>query len=71
MLATATATVKPSAGLVEAPRPAFVTLAYGWGYEDGAQGKHVGAWAYFTLTDPRFSEYMDGYAAGAQKGNRN
>lgn len=70
MLATATETVKPTAGNAT-PSPIFITLAYAWGVEDGAQGERSRAWAYFTFTDPRYAEYTAGYAAGCDKGNRN
>ncbi len=70
MLATATETVKTLAGAEAAPSPIFVTLAYAWGFEDGAQGERSRGWAYFTFTDPRYAEYTAGYAAGRSAGNR-
>jgi hypothetical protein len=42
----------------------FVTLAYGWGYEDGQNGNCRQPWAYWTLSDPRYEEYSEGYDAG-------
>ena len=50
--------------------PAFVTLAYGWGYEDGQAGERRRGWMYFTLGDPRQVEYADGYQAGQAIVNR-
>jgi hypothetical protein len=72
MLATATQTVKQTTRqAAPSPSPIFVTLAYAWGFEDGAQGERRRAWAYFTFTDPRYEEYATGYAAGVVAGNRN
>ena len=42
----------------------FVTLAFGWGYEDGQNGNLRQPWAYWTLSDPRYAEYSEGYDAG-------
>lgn len=44
--------------------PRFVTLAFAWGFEDGAQGNRSQPWAYWTPTDARYAEYSDGYADG-------
>lgn len=44
--------------------PAFVTLAYGWGYEDGQAGEDRRGFMYFTLGDPRQAEYIAGHQAG-------
>ncbi len=73
MLATATQTVKPhtTAGEAPATAPIFVTLAYAWGFEDGAQGNRQRGSAYFLFTDPRYEEYNAGFASGLAAGNRN
>ena len=42
----------------------FVTLAYGWGYEDGQISEHRRGWHYWTMNDPRYAEYNEGYEAG-------
>lgn len=42
----------------------FVTLAYAWGCEDGAQGKRRQGVRYWTFDDPRQAEYRAGYTAG-------
>ena len=49
--------------------PAFVTQAYGWGFEDGQAGEDRRGFMYFTLSDPRQQEYSAGYQDGAILGN--
>ena len=49
--------------------PAFVTQAYGWGYEDGQAGEDRRGFMYFTLRDPRQAEYAAGYQDGLILGN--
>ena len=56
------ATVATSAPLRDLPR--FVTLAYAWGFEDGATGEQRRGWHYWTLDDPRYAEYSEGHDAG-------
>ena len=49
--------------------PAFVTQAYGWGYQDGSNGTGRRGWMYFTLGDQRQAEYAAGYAAAQAIGS--
>ena len=46
--------------------PAFVTQAYGWGYQDGSTGERRRGFLYWTLTDPSQEEYEAGYLAAIE-----
>ncbi len=50
--------------------PEFVTTAYAWGQEDGAQGEARRGILYWFLDDPRQAEYNAGYAAGCLAAGR-
>lgn len=47
--------------------PVFVTLAYAWGFQDGATGADLAASDFYTYSDPRWAEFVQGYVAGAQR----
>lgn len=47
--------------------PIFVTLAYAWGFQDGATGADLAASDLYTHSDPRWVEFTQGYLAGAQR----
>jgi hypothetical protein len=46
--------------------PIFVTLAYAWGFQDGAIGADLAVSDLYTHSDPRWVEFTQGYIAGAQ-----
>lgn len=50
--------------------PRFVTLAFAWGFEDGALGNRSQPWAYWTPTDARYAEYSEGFDAGKAAAHR-
>lgn len=67
MLAQTTQTTQPTIVTTSAPLcdlPRFVTLAYAWGFEDGANGERRRGWHYWTMDDPRYAEYSEGHDAG-------
>ena len=45
----------------------FVTVAYGWGFRDGTTGQDLQASDFYTHTDARWTEFVQGYIAGAQR----
>lgn len=45
--------------------PVFVTLAWAWGFEDGATGADLAVSDYYTHSDHRWVEFTQGYVAGA------
>jgi hypothetical protein len=45
----------------------FVTVAYGWGFQDGATGQDLIVSDIYTHTDPRWAEFVQGFIAGAQR----
>ncbi|MFZ1756806.1 MAG: hypothetical protein WBO46_23185 [Caldilineaceae bacterium] len=45
---------------------AYVTAAYGWGFADGAGGQDLAVSDIFPHSDPRWTEFVQGYVAGAQ-----
>lgn len=47
--------------------PIFVTLAYAWGFQDGATGVDLAASDLYSHSDPRWVEFTQGYIAGAQR----
>jgi len=47
---------------------ALVTAAYGWGFRDGSGGRDLAASDLFRHADPRWTEFVQGYVAGAQAG---
>ena len=46
--------------------PVFVTLAYAWGFQDGATGADLRSSDFYNHSDPRWVEFTQGYIAGAQ-----
>ena len=65
-----TNTTTQAAPVVLTVVPDFVTVAYSFGFEDGAQGAARQGFLYWTLTDPRQAEYRAGYAAGCLTSGR-
>lgn len=65
-MATATATLTAQTTQTQ-PGPVFVTLAYAWGFQDGAIGADLAASDFYSRSDPRWAEFVQGYVAGAQR----
>jgi len=64
----ATATATPTTQTTQTHTgPIFVTLAYAWGFQDGATGVDLAASDYYSHSDPRWAEFTQGYVAGAQR----
>lgn len=67
-MATATATLTTQTTQTQTqPGPVFVTLAYAWGFQDGATGADLAASDFYSHSDPRWAEFVQGYVAGAQR----
>lgn len=64
MLAQTVQATQPATTTTLTALPRFVTLAFAWGFEDGATGNTRQPWAYWTPTDARYAEYSEGYDAG-------
>lgn len=45
---------------------ALVTVAFGWGFRDGFTGQDLQASDFYTHTDARWTEFVQGYILGAQ-----
>lgn len=48
----------------------LVTTAWAWGFEDGAQGQDQQGSQFFRFSDPRWTEYTQGFIAGALRVGR-
>jgi hypothetical protein len=46
---------------------AFVTVAFAWGFSDGATGQDLQASDFYTHSDARWSEFVQGFIHGAQR----
>lgn len=70
MLAQTVQATQPATMTATQTMPRFVTLAFAWGFEDGAQGNTRRGWHYWTLDDPRYAEYSEGHDAGLAAAKR-
>lgn len=70
MLAQTVQATQPTTTTATQTWPRFVTLAFAWGFEDGAQGNRSQPWAYWTPTDARYAEYSEGFDAGQAAARR-
>ena len=70
MLAPTTTTTQAAPIVLVTVVPDFVTLAYAWGFDDGAQGECRRGFLYWFIDDPRQAEYRAGYTAGCLASGR-